>query len=112
MLGNQIKNQTSDAALFQDLGNSPATFEGFRWALTDRMCRWLMRCRHISKPRYGARLVGSSFHPKPFLKTTKNDGISSKDLWVRLVKALCGHPDAGALWEQHCDESVRAIQSE
>ena len=27
VLGNQIKNQTSDAALFQDLGNSPATFE-------------------------------------------------------------------------------------
>ena len=27
VLGNQIKNQTSDAALFQDLGNSPATFK-------------------------------------------------------------------------------------
>ena len=32
VLGNQIKNQTSDAALFQDLGNSPATFEASRWA--------------------------------------------------------------------------------
>ena len=29
---NQIKNQASDAALFQDLGNSPATFEASRWA--------------------------------------------------------------------------------
>ena len=32
MLGNQIKNQTSDAALLQDLGNSAATFEASRWA--------------------------------------------------------------------------------
>ena len=32
VLGNQIKNQTSDAALFQDVGNSPATFEASRWA--------------------------------------------------------------------------------
>ena len=32
VLGNQIKNQTSDAALFQDLENSPATFEASRWA--------------------------------------------------------------------------------
>ena len=28
-----IKNQTSDAALFQDLGNSPASFEASRWAV-------------------------------------------------------------------------------
>ena len=24
-------------------------------------------------------------------------------------KALYGHPDAGTFWEQHCDESVRAV---
>ena len=28
---------------------------------------------------------------------------------VPLRKALCGHPDAGKFWEQHCDESVRAV---
>ena len=32
VLGNQIKNQTSDAALFQDLGSSPATFKASTWA--------------------------------------------------------------------------------
>ena len=33
VLGNQIRNQTLDAALLQDLGNSPATFEASRWGL-------------------------------------------------------------------------------
>ena len=39
-----------------------------------------------------------------------------KELWnnfkrlvARLVKALCGRPDAGTFWEQRSDESVRAV---
>ena len=32
LLGNQVKNQSWEAAFFQDLGNSPATFEASRWA--------------------------------------------------------------------------------
>ena len=27
----------------------------------------------------------------------------------RLVKALYGHPDSGAYWEQHCDTWVRKV---
>ena len=32
LLGNQVKNQFCEAAFFQDLGDSPATFEASRWA--------------------------------------------------------------------------------
>ena len=32
LLGNQVKNKFWEAAFFQDLGNSPATFEASRWA--------------------------------------------------------------------------------
>ena len=28
---------------------------------------------------------------------------------MRLVKALYGHPDAGTMWEQHCDKHVREV---
>ena len=31
LLGDQVKNQFWEAAFFQDLGNSPATFEASRW---------------------------------------------------------------------------------
>ena len=27
----------------------------------------------------------------------------------RLNKALYGHPDSGTMWEQHCDEAVKAV---
>ena len=32
LLGNKVTNQNIEAAIFQDLGNSPATFEAARWA--------------------------------------------------------------------------------
>ena len=32
LLGDQVKEQNMEAALFQDLGNSPATFDASRWA--------------------------------------------------------------------------------
>ena len=32
LLGNQVKNQSFEAAMFQDLGNFPASFEASRWA--------------------------------------------------------------------------------
>lgn len=32
LLGNKVTNQNVEAAFFQDLGNSPATFEAARWA--------------------------------------------------------------------------------
>ena len=69
-----------------------------------------MQCGHISKLHYGVHVVGSSFHPKPFLRMTKHDGISSKRPVVRLVKALYGHLDAGTFWEQRCADSVRSMR--
>ena len=32
LLGNKVTNQNIEATFFQDLGNSPATFEAARWA--------------------------------------------------------------------------------
>ena len=51
LLGNQVKNQSFEAATFQDLGNSPASFEALRWAeflgCHDGWdARWPMLCRH------------------------------------------------------------------
>ena len=81
VLGNQIKRTRRCFKIWGILLQLSKPPDGpiFWVALTDGMCRWLMRRRHMSKPHYGVHLVGSSFHPKPFLTMTKNDGISSKD---------------------------------
>ena len=51
------------AASFQDLGNSPATFDASRWAdcygcYLETMCRWLTPCRHTSKQNSQEYIVG------------------------------------------------------
>ena len=69
VLGNQIKNEASDAALFQDLGNSPATIEASRWAdlLGDGMCKWRMLLRLTFRLCFSVPSVGLSFLQKTLL---------------------------------------------
>ena len=65
LLGNQVKNESFEAAMFQDLGNSPASFEASHWAdfwvvMTVGTCRWPMPRRHTFRPHCEARHVGSN----------------------------------------------------
>ena len=81
LLGNQVKNQHWEAAFFQDLGNSPATFEASRWGrflwLYPRpQCEvWQMLSKHISKRGLRDLLVGSN-SLKMHGRTTLTSGSS------------------------------------
>ena len=98
VLGNQIKNQTSDAALFQDLGNSPATFEASKWAdFLGCLDGWDVQMGDAVQAYIQATLRGTPCIELPSEAVPEDD----KERW------MYGHPDAGTFWEQHCDESVR-----
>ena len=112
LLGNQVKNQSFEAAMFQDLGNSPASFEASRWA--DFLgCRdgWDVQMADAVQAYIQATLRGT-----PCWIELPPEAVPSECNWgkcrrpvVPLRKALYGHPDAGTFWEQRCDESVRAV---
>ena len=112
LLGNQVKNQSFEAAMFQDLGNSPASFEASRWA--DFLgCHdgWDVQMADAVQAYIQATLRGT-----PCWIELPPEAVPSECKWdkyrrpvVPLRKALYGHPDAGTFWEQHCDESVRAV---
>ena len=112
LLGNQVKNQSFEAAMFQDLGNSPASFEASRWA--DFLgCHdgWDVQMADAVQAYIQATLRGT-----PCWIELPPEAVPSECRWdkyrrpvVPLRKALYGHPDAGTFWEQHCDESVRAV---
>ena len=114
VLGNQIKNQTSDAALFQGVGNCPAIFEASRWAdFLGCLDGWDVQMADAAQAYIQATLRGTPCWIELPSEAVPED---DKEQWnqfkrpvVRLVKALYGHPDAGTFWEQHCDESVRAM---
>ena len=112
LLGNQVKNQHWEAAFFQDLGNSPATFEASRWAdFYGCIPGHNVKLADAIQAYIQARLTG----PPCWVELPEDAWPDDIDIRkfrrpvVRLVKALYGHPDAGTMWEQHCDKHVREV---
>ena len=109
--GNNVKDESSDVALFSELGSSPATMEAGK-----------------AVDAYGAQ---------PGFITQQNDGVQAytQALWkgietwvelpidrwpkewhgkfirpvVLLRIALYGHPDSGGLWEQFCEAMLKLV---
>ena len=112
MLGNQVKNQFWEDAFFQDLGNSPATFEASRWAdFYGRLPGHGVKLADAIQAYIQAILTG----PPCWVELPEDprpDDVGFRKFRrpvVRLVKALYGPPDTGTMWEQHCDRKVREL---
>jgi len=110
--GNNVRDQNSEAALFQDLGSSPATMEASKF------------CDMFSL------LVGHSAQQADAVSAYTQAKLDSRnETWVRLPKhawpasgaweriadpvcplrlALYGHPESGGYWEQYATEQVKA----
>ena len=112
LLGNKVTNQNIEAAFFQDLGNSPATFEAARWAdlygllpnnsvmLADAVRAYIQA--DLKGPRFFVELPPEAWPSWVNLQNYRRPV-------VRLRKALYGHPDSGTMWEQHCDKAVKEV---
>ena len=112
LLGNQVKNQHWEAAFFQDLGNSPASFEASRWAdFYGRLPGHAVKLADAIQAYIQAKLKG----PLCWVELPTDAWPPEIQYWkfrrpvVRLDKALYGHPDSGTMWEQHCDKKVQEI---
>ena len=112
LLGNKVTNQNIEAAFFQDLGNSPATFEAARWAdLYGLLPKHSVMLADAIRAYIQADLKGPRFFvelpPEAWPSWVKLQGYRRPV--VRLRKALYGHPDSGTMWEQHCDKAVKEV---
>ena len=112
LLGNKVKNQNWEAAFFQDLGNSPASFESSRWAdFYGCVPGHSVKLADAIQAYIQASLTG----PPCWVELPSDAWPDDVDVSkyhrpvVRLLKALYGHPDAGTMWEKHCDTQVRQL---
>ena len=117
LLGNQVKNENFEAALFQDLGNSPATFEASRWAdffgclpgnsvqMADAIQAYIQAL--LTGIACWVELPEDAW-PDEILARIRKIGLRRP--MCRLRKALYGHPDSGTMWEKHCDTSVNSVE--
>ena len=110
LLGDQVKDQNMEAALFQDL--SPTTFDASRWAdyygclpgndvqMADAIQAYI-QARLTGTPGW-VELPDEAWHPSANRHKYRRPVC-------RLAKALYGHPDAGTMREQRCHTAVQKV---
>ncbi len=109
--GNRVVDQNWEAAVFRDLGSSPAAMEAGRRAdcyvcfpghdveIADAVQAFIQ-----------AKLTTACWVCLPREASPRNAGWERfRRPAVRLDKALHGHPDSGTTWEEHCDKHVKSI---
>jgi hypothetical protein len=106
-----VKNQNWEAAMFQDLGSSPASMEA------GKACDIFGSLPGNNVQQADAE---QAYVQAPMRSPHETWVTLPRNQWpahwegmdkpvVRLHKALYGHPDSGTYWEKHCDSHCREI---
>ena len=112
--GNQVVDESWEAAVFRDLGSSPASQQAGKFAdvygaLKGHSCEQ----GDASQAYVQAELTGLetwiALPQEAWPDEWWNDDGSPRFVRpvVRLIRALYGHPDAGTCWEQKCDTVMK-----
>ena len=108
--GNRVVSQNWQRAIFEGLGNAPATMDASRAAdCYGSAPGHTIEMADAEQAYIQAELRGTPCwicrppdqRPASWAKYRRPVG--------RLVKALYGHPDSGTYWEAHCDTMVRKV---
>jgi len=114
--GNNVVTQNWEAAMFQDLGSNPSSMQSGKAA----------DCYGCFEGHCTEQADAEQAYVQAELKGTETWVALPPEAWpdswysrdhqpryhrpvVRLLRALYGHPDAGAFWEEHCDTAVRGV---
>ena len=131
--GNKVIDEYNEAALFNELGSSPATLEGSKAVDAYGRLPGHTIEQADASAAYTQALMGTSTPGKGSGALTDNNQVTTTT-WVRLPnearpklhngtdkwwaegirdpvvpmqKAVYGHPDAGGYWEKHCEAHLR-----
>ena len=108
--GNRVVNQSYEAAIFQDLGSALATLDASR-AVDAYGCvpGHAIEVADAEQAYVQADMRGTPTWVclPPEVRTGKARNMRRPV--CRLKKALDGHPDAGAYWEEHCGAHVQSV---
>ena len=112
--GDRVIDQNFDAAMFQDLGSSPATMESAKIAdffgctpghslEIDDAVQAYVQAEMKGTPTWVC--LPPEQRPAWWAKTYPN----MRRPVCRLNRARYGHPDAGTFWEQKCDAPLQKV---
>ena len=119
-LGDQVKDQDGNVALFQDLSSAPATMAAGKFCdfhgllpgnaqeTSDVTAAYLQAFLGAKGVRTVDTWVEIPKHRWPSSWRTKRGNWKYRRPCCPLHMALYGHPEAGGYWERHCHEQVTA----
>jgi hypothetical protein len=106
--GNDVVDKNWDVAMFQDLGSAPATMVAAQFCDLRGLLRGRITENADATQAYTQFLSGGT---KTWVSLPRDGWPESWKHTKRpvcpLVKALCGHLDAGGYWEQRCDNHLK-----
>ena len=108
--GNRVRDQDYQAAMFQDLGSSPATQEASKCAdFTGCLPGNDVEQADAEQAYIQAELKGTETWVQLPPERVPPEWAHLDRPVVRLRRALYGHPDAGTYWEQKCDAHCQSV---
>jgi hypothetical protein len=106
--GNDVVDENCDIAMFQELGSAPATMVAAKACDLYGLLKGHVVENADATLAYTQSLLGGT---ATWVSLPSEEWPASWRNMRRpvcpLEKALCGHPDAGGYWEQHCDNHLR-----
>ena len=109
--GNRVIDQNWEAAIFQDLGSTPASMEAGKVAdcygcLPGHSTQQADAEQAYVQADLTGKVTWVALPPDQWPEAWVQEGKQRPV--VRLIKALYGHPDSGTMWERHCDKELVA----
>jgi hypothetical protein len=110
LLGDQVKDQNHDIALFQEINSCPATLDASRLADVLGLSPGMAIQQADAMQAY----VQAEFKGTPtWVRIPKDrwppEWAGMRDPVCPLRLSLYGHPDSGGYWEQHCEEQLQQV---
>ena len=107
-LGDRVRDQHGAAAVFEELASSPAGMEASKFVDAYGLIGGHVCQQADAEQAYTQALLESKYEtwmrvPAKDRKPEWGDAIYV----VNLIKALYGHPQAGAFWEQRCERALK-----
>ena len=106
--GGRVKDQNWEAAVFQELGSSPANMEASKMTDMYGMCKGhSVQSADAEQAYVQAELKGPTTWVALPPEAWEPEWKGMTCPVVILKRALYGHPDSGTYWEEHCDKAVK-----
>ena len=111
-MGNQVKDEYGEAAIFNELSSSPSSMEASKAADAYGMCPGGDCQLSDAEQAYIQSLLKG---PPTWVRLPRDRwpqwwvDMGFKDPVCPLLRALYGHPDSGGYWEKHCEKHLLSV---